>query len=221
MFLLLTFSGSEAARIRCSKPPPPPARARSSNRTIARGRLQAPSAYGVGRSEKMSGRRRGFRWRLVLSPLAEGQYRAGVPPNVRRFLPLILIAVFLLILLPTLLKKKTTSSSNSACHPGQSATCSNADLVAADLSSANLTSANFAHADLADADLHSANLSGANLTGADISGADLAGATLTHARLRGANLTGADLTGAIHADLLGAVECHTLLPTGRFPVPDC
>ena len=132
--------------------------------------------------------------------------------------PLILIAVFLLILLPTLLKKKTTSSS-SACHPGKSAACANADLVAADLSNANLTSANFVRADLADADLHSANLSGANLTGADISGADLAGATLTHARLRGANLTGADLTGAIHADLLGAVECHPSSLPGVFPFP--
>ena len=32
-----------------------------------------------------------------------------MPPNLRRFLPLILVAFFLLFLLPTLLKKKSTS----------------------------------------------------------------------------------------------------------------
>ena len=37
-----------------------------------------------------------------------------MPSNLRRFLPLIVIAAFLLILLPTLLKKKKTSSTSSA-----------------------------------------------------------------------------------------------------------
>jgi hypothetical protein len=141
-----------------------------------------------------------------------------VPPNFRRFLPLILVGFVLIIILPSLLKKKTASTS---CHPGASATCVGADLANANLSKATLTSANFAHADLAGADLYSANLSGANLAGADISGADLVGATLTHARFRGANLTGADLAGGVNADLHGAIVCHTLLPSGHFPAHDC
>jgi uncharacterized protein YjbI with pentapeptide repeats len=144
-----------------------------------------------------------------------------VPPNIRRFLPLILIGVFLVVLVPALLKKKATSSSESACHPGLSATCAGADLAGTNLSKAKLANANFAHADLADADLQLADLTGANLTGADISGADLAGATLTHARVLGANLTGADLAGAVDADLHGAVVCHTVLPSGHFPAHDC
>jgi hypothetical protein len=36
-----------------------------------------------------------------------------VPPNFRRFLPLVLIAAFFLFLLPTLLKKKNTAASSS------------------------------------------------------------------------------------------------------------
>jgi hypothetical protein len=42
-----------------------------------------------------------------------------VPPNFRRFLPLILIAVFLLFLLPTLLKKKASSGPNTATRATQ------------------------------------------------------------------------------------------------------
>jgi hypothetical protein len=146
------------------------------------------------------------------------EYVHGVPSNLRRFLPLILIAFFVIVIVPTLLKKKSTSSS---CHPGASAKCVGADLANVDLSKATLTSADFAQADLAGADLHSANLASANLAGADINGADLAGATLTHARFRGANLTGADLAGAVNADLRGAIVCHTLLPSGHFPAHDC
>ncbi len=149
---------------------------------------------------------------------ARSAYVRRVPPNFRRFLPLILIAFVLIFVLPTLLRKKTTSTS---CHPGASAKCVGAHLANIDLSNATLTTADFAHADLAGADLHSANLAGANLAGADISGADLAGATLTHARFRGANLTGADLAGAVNADLHAAIVCHTLLPSGHFPAHDC
>jgi uncharacterized protein YjbI with pentapeptide repeats len=142
----------------------------------------------------------------------------GVSPNLRRFLPVILVAFVLILVLPTLLKKKSASTS---CHPGASAKCVGADLANVDLSKATLTGADFAHADLAGADLYSTNLSGANLTGADLSGADLAGATLTHARFPGANLTGADLAGGLNADLHGAIVCHTLLPSGHFAAHDC
>jgi hypothetical protein len=141
-----------------------------------------------------------------------------MPPNMRRFLPLIVIAFALVLILPTLLKKKTASTS---CHPGASAMCVGADLANVDLSKATLTGADFAHADLAGADLYSANLSGANLADANISGADLAGATLTRARFGGANLMGADLAGGVNADLRGAIECHTLLPSGHLPAHDC
>lgn len=152
------------------------------------------------------------------APGAEAQYRRAVPPNIRRFLPLILIALVLLVVLPNLLKKKTSSTT---CHPGVSATCANADLAGINLSAGKLMNANFANADLAGSDLHSADLTGANLTGADISDADLANATLTRAHIREANLTGADLTGAINANLRGAIVCHSVLPTARFPVHDC
>ena len=141
-----------------------------------------------------------------------------MPPNLRRYLPLILIAFFLILILPHVLKKKTTSAS---CHPGKSAKCVGVDLANANLSKANLTGADFSLADLAGADLQLANLTGANLAGADISGADLAGATLTHARFRGANLMGADLAGAVNADLRGAIMCHTLLPSGHFSTQAC
>jgi uncharacterized protein YjbI with pentapeptide repeats len=141
-----------------------------------------------------------------------------VSPQLRRFLPLMLVAAILLFVLPSVFKKK---SSSNACHPAQTAKCSDAYLVNVNLSGAKLTSAVFARADLAGADLHNADLTGANLAGADVSGADLAGATLTNTSLRGTNLTGADLTGAIHANLSGAIVCHTLLPSGHFPVHDC
>jgi len=42
-----------------------------------------------------------------------------VPPNFRRFLPLILIAVFVLFLLPTLLKKKTGSGPSQSVRATQ------------------------------------------------------------------------------------------------------
>ena len=38
----------------------------------------------------------------------------GMPPNLRRYLPLILIAFFALLIVPTLLKKKTSSTSSAA-----------------------------------------------------------------------------------------------------------
>ena len=42
-----------------------------------------------------------------------------MPPNVRRFLPLILVAFFLLFLLPTLLKKKSTSGLSAGARATQ------------------------------------------------------------------------------------------------------
>jgi competence protein ComGC len=42
-----------------------------------------------------------------------------MPPNIRRFLPLILIAFFLLFLLPTLLKKKSTSGLSASARATQ------------------------------------------------------------------------------------------------------
>src|SRR6266571_2636436 len=42
-----------------------------------------------------------------------------MPPNLRRFLPLILVAFFLLFLLPTLLKKKTTSGPSASARAAQ------------------------------------------------------------------------------------------------------
>jgi len=42
-----------------------------------------------------------------------------MPPNVRRFLPLILVAFFLLFLLPSLLKKKSTSGLSSGARATQ------------------------------------------------------------------------------------------------------
>jgi hypothetical protein len=42
-----------------------------------------------------------------------------MPPNVRRFLPLILVAFFLLFLLPTLLKKKSSSGLSSEARATQ------------------------------------------------------------------------------------------------------
>ena len=42
-----------------------------------------------------------------------------MPPNIRRFLPIILVAFFLLFLLPTLLKKKSTSGLSSAARATQ------------------------------------------------------------------------------------------------------
>ena len=42
-----------------------------------------------------------------------------MPPNFRRFLPLILIAVFLLFLLPTLLKKKATTGPTTSTRATQ------------------------------------------------------------------------------------------------------
>jgi uncharacterized protein YjbI with pentapeptide repeats len=141
-----------------------------------------------------------------------------VTPNFRRFLPLLLIGFVLVLILSSVLRKHTSSTT---CNPGASATCVGADLSNADLAKGTLTKANFTQADLSNADLYSANLTGANLQGADLSGADLARATLTHARLQGANLTGADLDGAVHADLTGAIVCHTLLPSGKFPAHGC
>ena len=37
-----------------------------------------------------------------------------MPPNIRRFLPLIIVGAFLILVLPTLLKKKHTGSTSSA-----------------------------------------------------------------------------------------------------------
>jgi hypothetical protein len=141
-----------------------------------------------------------------------------MPPNLRRFLPLIAIMFLIVFLVPNLLKKKSSSTS---CHAGKAAKCVGAHLANVDLSKATLTGGDFTQADLAGADLHLANLTGANLNHADLSSADLAGATLTNAHFRGANLTGADLAGAVGADLSGAIVCHTLLPSGHFPVHDC
>lgn len=42
-----------------------------------------------------------------------------MPPNIRRFLPLILVAFFLLFLLPQLLKKKTTSGLSASARATQ------------------------------------------------------------------------------------------------------
>ena len=42
-----------------------------------------------------------------------------MPPNFRRYLPFVLIAVFLLVLLPTLLRKKTTSGPNPSTKASQ------------------------------------------------------------------------------------------------------
>jgi hypothetical protein len=42
-----------------------------------------------------------------------------MPPNIRRFLPIILVAFFLLFLLPTLLKKKSTSGLSAAARATQ------------------------------------------------------------------------------------------------------
>jgi hypothetical protein len=42
-----------------------------------------------------------------------------MPPNIRRFLPLILIAFFLLFLLPTLLKKNSTSGLSASARATQ------------------------------------------------------------------------------------------------------
>ena len=42
-----------------------------------------------------------------------------MPPNIRRFLPLILVAFFLLFLLPTLLKKKSTSGLSASARATQ------------------------------------------------------------------------------------------------------
>lgn len=131
---------------------------------------------------------------------------------------MVLIAFVVLLVISTVLKKH---SSTTSCSPGANATCVGVDLAGDNLAKATLTGANFAQADLADADLHLADLTGANLRGADLAGADLTGATLSHAQLRGANLTSADLAGAIHAHLKGATVCHTLLPSGHFPVHDC
>jgi len=46
-------------------------------------------------------------------------YPAGVPPNIRRFLPLILIAFVLVAVLPSLLKKKTNSGPNASTRATQ------------------------------------------------------------------------------------------------------
>ena len=112
-----------------------------------------------------------------------------MPANYRRFLPLILVAIFALFILPNLFKKKSHSSSHK-CTPAMAAYCTSAHLVGLDLSHEDLTKANFAHADLAGADLHAATLTSANFTGAFLSGADLSGAVLARARFSGANLTG-------------------------------
>jgi hypothetical protein len=50
---------------------------------------------------------------------------SAVPPNFRRFLPLVLIAVFLLFLLPTLLRKKTTSGPNVSTRATQTISAMN------------------------------------------------------------------------------------------------
>jgi competence protein ComGC len=42
-----------------------------------------------------------------------------LPPNIQRFLPVIVIAVFLLIILPTLVKKHGTSGPNAATRSTQ------------------------------------------------------------------------------------------------------
>jgi len=42
-----------------------------------------------------------------------------MPPNLRRFLPLILVAFFLIFLLPTLLKKKSSSGLSSGARATQ------------------------------------------------------------------------------------------------------
>ena len=42
-----------------------------------------------------------------------------MPPNLRRFLPLVLVAFFLLFLLPTLLKKKSSSGLSSEARATQ------------------------------------------------------------------------------------------------------
>lgn len=42
-----------------------------------------------------------------------------MPPNVRRFLPLIIVGFFLIFLLPTLLKKKSTSGLSSGARATQ------------------------------------------------------------------------------------------------------
>jgi hypothetical protein len=48
-----------------------------------------------------------------------------MPPNIRRFLPLILVAFFLLFLLPTLLKKKSTSGLSAAARATQTISAMN------------------------------------------------------------------------------------------------
>jgi hypothetical protein len=42
-----------------------------------------------------------------------------MPPNIRRFLPIILVAFFLLFLLPSLLKKKSTSGPSAGARATQ------------------------------------------------------------------------------------------------------
>jgi hypothetical protein len=48
-----------------------------------------------------------------------GDYGWRVPPNLRRFLPLVLVAAFLLIVLPTLLKKKSTKTGSAGSRAAQ------------------------------------------------------------------------------------------------------
>src|ERR1700730_2525041 len=48
-----------------------------------------------------------------------------MPPNIRRFLPLILVAFFLLFLLPQLLKKKTTSGLSASARATQTLSAMN------------------------------------------------------------------------------------------------
>ena len=48
-----------------------------------------------------------------------------MPPNIRRFLPLILVAFFLLFLLPQLLKKKTTSGLSASTRATQTLSAMN------------------------------------------------------------------------------------------------
>src|SRR5258707_9189043 len=48
-----------------------------------------------------------------------------MPPNLRRFLPLILVAFFLLFLLPTLLKKKSSSGLSSGARATQTISAMN------------------------------------------------------------------------------------------------
>jgi hypothetical protein len=42
-----------------------------------------------------------------------------VPPNLRRYVPFLLIAVLMLLIVPTLLKKKTTTGPNAGTRAGQ------------------------------------------------------------------------------------------------------